>query len=51
MQLYFFIRSLSQSSDVFEIFADNFEPYLDKITNKNPNLLVILVDFNAKSSN
>ena len=51
MQLYFFIRSLSQSSDVFEIFADNFEPYLDKITNKNPNLLVILGDFNSKSSN
>ena len=45
----------SQSSDVFEKFADNFEPNLDKITNKNPYLIVILddkckvIDVNAKS--
>ena len=41
----------NQSHDVFEKFADNFELNLDKITNKNPYLTVILGDFNAKSSN
>ena len=40
----------SQSPDVFEKFADNFELNLDKIANKNPYLIVILGDFNAKSS-
>ena len=44
-------RSPSQSLDVFEKFADNFELNLDKVTNKNPYLIVILGDFNAKSSN
>ena len=44
-------RSLSQSPDVFEKFADNFELNLDKIANKNSYLIVILGDFNAKSSN
>ena len=41
----------SQSHEVFEKFADNFEINLDKITNKNTYWLVILGDFNAKSSN
>ena len=53
-KLYNFIslhRSPSQSPDVFKKFADNFELNLDKITNKNPYLIVILGDFNAKSSN
>ena len=44
-------RSPSQSLDVFEKFAGNFELNLYKITNKNPYLIVILGDFSAKSSN
>ena len=44
-------RSPSQSFDVFEKFADNFELNLDKVTNKDPYLIVFLGDFNAKSSN
>ena len=43
--------SPSQSTGVFEKFADNFELNLDKIANKNSYLIVILGDFNAKSSN
>ena len=41
-------RSPSQMLDVFEKFADNFEFNLDKIINKNPYLIVILGDFDAK---
>ena len=44
-------RSSSQSLDVFEKFADNFELNLDKTPNKNPYLIVTLGNFNAKSSN
>ena len=44
-------RSPNQSPDIFEKFADNFEHNLDKIANKNPYLIVIPGDFNAKSSN
>ena len=44
-------RSPSQSPNVFEKFAGDFELNLDKITNKNPYLIVILGDFNAKSFN
>ena len=44
-------RSPSQSSDTFEDFADNIELNLDKIATKSPYLLVILGDFNIKSSN
>ena len=41
-------RSPSQSLDVFEKFADNFELNLDKVTNKNPHLRVILGDFKMR---
>ena len=44
-------RSPSQWSDTFEDFADNLELNLDKIANKCPYLLVVLGDFNIKSSN
>ena len=43
-------RSPSQSSDTFKNFADNFELNLNKITNKSPYFLVVLGDFNVKSS-
>ena len=41
-------RSPSQTPDIFETFADNFELTLDTIVNKNPFLIVALGDFNAK---
>ena len=44
-------RSLSQTRDIFETFADNFELTLDIIINKNPFLIVALGDFNAKTTN
>ena len=44
-------RSPSQSNDIFETFADNLELNLDTIAKENPYLIVILGDFNAKSSN
>ena len=44
-------RSPSQSSDTFEDFTDNLELNLDKIANISPYLLVVLGDFNVKSSN
>ena len=44
-------RSPSQSSDTFEFFADKLELSLDKIADKSPYLLVVLADFNVKSSN
>ena len=40
-----------QSPDVSKKFSDNFHPNLDKITNKNPYLIVILGVLNAKPSN
>ena len=43
--------SPSQSHDVSETFADNLELNLDTIATKNPYLMIILSDFNAKSSN
>ena len=43
-------RSPSLSLDVFGKFADDFELNLDRVTNKNRCLIVILGDFNAKSS-
>ena len=44
-------RLSSQSSDNFQDFPDNFELNLDRIANKSPYLMVVLGDFNAKSSN
>ena len=44
-------RSPSQSSDSFEEFADNLQLLLDKNSNQNPFLTVVLGDFNTKSSN
>ena len=44
-------RSPSQSLDSFEEFADNLHFSLDKISNQNPFLTVVLGDFNTKSSN
>ena len=44
-------RSPSQSSDSFEEFADNLQLSLDKVSNQNPFLTVVLGDFNTKSSN
>ena len=43
-------RSPSQSSDSFEEFADNLQLSLDKISNQNPFLTVVLVYFHIKSS-
>ena len=42
-------RSRSQSSNVFESFADNLELNLDSIVHRNPCLIVVLGDFNAQT--
>ena len=50
-KLYSFValyRSASQSQDYFATFFDNFEMTLDLASRKNPYLLVVPVDFNAK---
>ena len=44
-------RSPSQTWDIFETFADNFELTLDTIVNKNRFLIVALGNFNAKTTN
>ena len=44
-------RSPSQTRDIFQTFANNFEITLDTIINKNPFLIVTLGDFNAKITN
>ena len=44
-------RSPNQSHNIFETFVDNLELNLDTIANENLYLIVILGDFNAKSSN
>ena len=44
-------RSLSQTRDIFETFAGNFELTLDTIVNKNPFLIVAFGDFNVKITN
>ena len=41
----------SQTGDIFEIFADNFELTLDIIINKSPFLKFALGDFNVKTTN
>ena len=43
-------RSPSQSQDDSAIFSDNFEMTLDLVSKKNPFLIVVLGDFNAKLS-
>ena len=43
-------RSSSQSHAIFETFNDNLELNSDTIANKTPYLIVILGDFNGKSS-
>ena len=43
-------RSPSQSQDDFATFSDNFEMTLDLVSKKNPFLIVVLGDFNAKLS-
>ena len=45
-----FYRSPSQSQDDFATFSDNFEMTLDLASKKNPFLIVVLGDFNAKLS-
>ena len=45
-----FYRSPSQSQDDFATFSDNFEKTLDLVSKKNPFLIVLLSDFNAKLS-
>ena len=52
-KLYSFValyRSPSQSQDDFATFSDNFEMTLDLVSKKNPFLLVVFGDFNAKLS-
>ena len=44
-------RSPSQTRDIFETFADNFELTLDTVIKKNVFLTVTLCDFNAKTTN
>ena len=44
-------RSPSQTRDIFETFTDNVELTLDTLTNKNPFLIVVIGDFNAKTTN
>ena len=44
-------RSLSQTRDISETFADNYELTSDTIVNKNSFLIVALGDFNAKTTN
>ena len=44
-------RSPSQTQDIFETFADNFELTFDSVINKNQFLIVALDDFNAKTTN
>ena len=43
-------RSPSQSQDDFTTFSNNFEMTLDLVSKKNPFLLVVLGDLNAKLS-
>ena len=44
-------KLLNQSYDDFVSFPDNFELTSDSLAQKNPFLMVLLGDFNAKSSN
>ena len=42
-------RSLSQNQDDFQAFIDNLEMNLETLAQRNPFLMVVLGDFNAKS--
>ena len=44
-------RSPSQTMDEFDLFLEKFENDLQNLLNKNPFLITVLGDFNAKSSN
>ena len=44
-------KSPGQTWDIFETFADNFVLTLDSIIDKNPFLILALIDFNAKTIN
>ena len=44
-------KSPSQTRDIFEAFADNFELTLDTIVIKNPFSIFALGGFNAKTTN
>ena len=44
-------RSPSQTRDIHETFANNFELTLDTVINKNPFSIIALGDFNAKATN
>ena len=44
-------RSPSQSQDLFESFKENLELNIESAKQKNPFLVVLLGNFNAKSSN
>ena len=44
-------RSPSQSQDEFEKFSENLERNLDRLFQNNPFLVVVIGDFNVKSSN
>ena len=44
-------RLPSETRDIFETFADNLKLTLDALTNDNPFLIVIIGDFNTKSTN
>ena len=43
-------RSPSQTLDDFETFSKNFELNLEAIVHRNPFLVVVIGDFNVKSS-
>ena len=42
-------RSPSQNQDDFQAFIDNLEMNLETLAQRNPFLMVVLGDFNAKS--
>ena len=42
-------RSPSQNQDDFQVFIDNLEMNLETLAQRNPFLMVVIGDFNAKS--
>ena len=51
MQFFFLDRSLNQSLEEFQTFADILELNLDTVAKNNPFLIALLGDLNAKLSN